>query len=78
MKFRLEDSRTRDGAQDLHFSRSGNMSSYVAMSWTELLNLRNFLDAKLAEREREQRAKDRARHSSLRDDDNVSLHIVEG
>jgi hypothetical protein len=78
MKFRLEDSRWRDGAQDLNFSRGGNTSSAVAMTWNELLNLRNFLDAKLAERERELRATDRARHSALRDDDNVSLHVLEG
>ena len=72
MKFRLEDSRWRDGAQDLIFSRGGNTSSAVALTWSELLNLRNFLDTKLGERERGRRSR------TSMDSDNVSLRIVEG
>lgn len=64
--------------QRLEISDNSRMIADAQLSWDDVLRLRNFLDAKLGDRERAQRAKDRARHSALRDDDNVSLHIVEG
>lgn len=77
MRFRLEDSRWRDGAQDLIFSQGGNTSSAVAMTWEELLKLRNYLDAKLGERERARRAAEAAQAGTSMDASNVSLHILE-
>lgn len=77
MKFLLEDSRLRVGTQDLICSPDKHPATIHGMTWAELLDLRNFLDAKLAAREREMRATRRQR-TALNDDANVSLHIVEG
>jgi hypothetical protein len=74
MKFRLEDSRWRDGAQDLILTHSPEHApvSVNGLTWAQLLDLRNFLDAKLGERERGRRSR------TSMDSDNVSLRIVEG
>jgi hypothetical protein len=62
--------------QRLEISDNSRTIVDAQLSWGDVLRLRNFLDAKLGARERDRRASQQ-RHSSLRDDDNVSLHVVE-